>query len=161
MDDTATQTVFRFFTEVGIIHQLGRALIEARLPPDLTATHFGLVGHLSRRPEGETPLQLARAFQLPIGRSGALVQRVTKGSAGERLGIQGGSIPATIQDQEVLLGGDIIIEAGGIRVNRKDFFRRFIDKLENMEPEDEFTVLVLRGGKEKLLKSTYGELRTK
>ena len=65
MDDTATQTVFRFFTEVGIIHQLGRALIEARLPPDLTAPHFGLVGHLSRRPEGETPLQLARAFQLP------------------------------------------------------------------------------------------------
>lgn len=65
MDDKATRTVFRFFTEVGIIHQLGRALIEARLPPDLTATHFGLVGHLSRRPEGETPLQLARAFQLP------------------------------------------------------------------------------------------------
>lgn len=65
MDDTDTQLFFRFFTEVGIINQLSRAMIEARLPADLTATHFGLMSHLVRRPEGETPLQLANAFQLP------------------------------------------------------------------------------------------------
>ncbi len=104
---------------------------------------------------------LARAFQLPVGRSGALVQRVAKGSIGERLGILGGSISATIEGQEVMLGGDIIIEAGGLRVNRKDFFRRFLDKLEKLKPEDEFTVLVLRGGKEKTLGSTFGELTAK
>lgn len=58
-------TIYRFFTEIGIINQLGNALMEARLPADLNATHFGLLGHLLRRPEGETPLQLAKAFQLP------------------------------------------------------------------------------------------------
>ncbi|MEM7439913.1 MAG: MarR family transcriptional regulator [Pseudomonadota bacterium] len=65
MHEADTQTIFRFFTEVGIINQLSRALLEARLPSDLTATHFGVIGHLSRRPEGETPLQLATAFQVP------------------------------------------------------------------------------------------------
>lgn len=65
MDEQDRRTIFRFFTEIGIINQLSRAMIEARLPPDLTATHFGLIGHLMRRPDGETPLQLATAFQLP------------------------------------------------------------------------------------------------
>ena len=62
-DDIAV--IHRFFTEIGIINQLSRALVEARLPADLTATHFGLIGHLIRRPAGETPLQLAQAFQVP------------------------------------------------------------------------------------------------
>ncbi|MCP5085360.1 MAG: MarR family transcriptional regulator [Rhodobacteraceae bacterium] len=65
MDKDTAQTLYRFFTEVGIIYQLNRAMVEARLPGTMTATHFGLLGHLSRRPEGETPIQLAVAFQVP------------------------------------------------------------------------------------------------
>lgn len=59
------QALFQFFTEVGIIHQLSAKLLESHLPHALTNTHFGILGHLSRRPEGETPLQLANAFQQP------------------------------------------------------------------------------------------------
>ena len=58
-------TIYRFFTEVGIINQLSSAKLESFLPGRMTSTQFGLLGHLSRRPEGETPLQLARAFQVP------------------------------------------------------------------------------------------------
>ncbi|MCP5072992.1 MAG: MarR family transcriptional regulator [Rhodobacteraceae bacterium] len=65
MDKDTAQTLYRFFTEVGIIYQLNRAMVEARLPGTMTSTHFGLLGHLSRRPEGETPMQLAVAFQVP------------------------------------------------------------------------------------------------
>ena len=65
MRDEDIATLFRFFTEVGIINQLGSTVVESHLPADLTSTHFGIVGHLSRRPDGETPLQLAHAFQLP------------------------------------------------------------------------------------------------
>ncbi len=57
--------MFQFFTEVGIIQQLSSKLLESHLPHNLTATHFGILSHLSRRPEGETPLQLANAFQQP------------------------------------------------------------------------------------------------
>lgn len=60
-----SQAMFRFFTEVGIIHQLYSKLLESHLPHNLTNTHFGILSHLSRRPEGETPLQLANAFQQP------------------------------------------------------------------------------------------------
>ncbi len=59
------QALFQFFTEVGIIHQLSSKLLESHLPHGLTNTHFGILSHLSRRPIGETPLQLAIAFQQP------------------------------------------------------------------------------------------------
>lgn len=59
------QRLFQFFTEIGIIHQLSAKLVEAHLPHNLTNVHFGILGHLSRRPAGETPLQLAIAFQQP------------------------------------------------------------------------------------------------
>ncbi|MEM6619568.1 MAG: MarR family transcriptional regulator [Pseudomonadota bacterium] len=65
MDKAEVQMFYRFFTEIGIIHQLGRAVIEARFPSDITTTHFGVLGHLMRRPDGQTPLDLATAFQVP------------------------------------------------------------------------------------------------
>ena len=37
-----TETWFRFFNEVGIIEQLSRALLEARLPAPYIAPHFGV-----------------------------------------------------------------------------------------------------------------------
>ncbi|WP_425040615.1 MarR family winged helix-turn-helix transcriptional regulator [Primorskyibacter sp. S187A] len=63
-DDDLT-CVFRFFTEVGIIQQLISTKLESYLPGRMSATQFGLLGHLERRPDGETPLQLAQAFQVP------------------------------------------------------------------------------------------------
>ena len=60
-----TNEVYRFFTEVGIINQLISTKLEAFLPGRMTATQFGILGHLVRRPEGETPQQLSNAFQVP------------------------------------------------------------------------------------------------
>ena len=65
MDETDEHTIYRFFTEIGIINQLSRSGLERHLPGSMTATQFGILGHLMRRPEGETPLQLATAFQVP------------------------------------------------------------------------------------------------
>ena len=56
---------FTFFNEVGIIDQIGRAFLEARLPGGLIAPHFTVVNHLIRVSDGQTPLVLARAFQVP------------------------------------------------------------------------------------------------
>lgn len=60
-----SEEVYRFFTEVGIINQLISTKLEAFLPGRMTATQFGILGHLVRRPEGETPLKLSNAFQVP------------------------------------------------------------------------------------------------
>ena len=59
------QNVSRFFTEVGIIQQLISTRLESLLPGRMSATQFGILGHLCRRPDGETPLQLSKAFQVP------------------------------------------------------------------------------------------------
>ena len=59
MDNDKIAEAFHFFTEVGIIAQLSAILLERHLPGRLTNTHFGLLSHLSRRPEGSTPQQMA------------------------------------------------------------------------------------------------------
>ncbi len=66
-DETPTPeaTLFAFFTEVGILAQLSRALFEARLPPGFNLPQFAVLNHLIRVRDGQTPLALARAFQVP------------------------------------------------------------------------------------------------
>lgn len=57
--------LFEIFTEIGILEQLSRALLEARLPEGLIAPHFTVLNHLTRLGDGATPIQMARAFQVP------------------------------------------------------------------------------------------------
>lgn len=65
MDPEARTLWFAFFNEIGILAQLSRARMEARLPDGLLLPHFAVAAHLARRPEGQTPQALARAFQVP------------------------------------------------------------------------------------------------
>lgn len=62
---TAEATLFTFFNEVAILAQLSRALFEARLPPGFVVPQFAVLNHLIRVKDGRTPLELARAFQVP------------------------------------------------------------------------------------------------
>lgn len=59
------RVIFEIFNEIGILEQLSRALLEAQLPKGLIGPHFGVMSHLSKRPEGSTPIDMARAFQVP------------------------------------------------------------------------------------------------
>lgn len=56
---------FQFFNEIGIIGQLSRTMMEARLPHGFLITHFSVLNHLIRVGDGRTPLAIANAFQLP------------------------------------------------------------------------------------------------
>ena len=62
---SATATAFELFNEIGIIEQLTRAMFEARLPDGFLVSHFSVLNHLIRVQDGQTPLVLARAFQVP------------------------------------------------------------------------------------------------
>ncbi|NSX53494.1 MarR family winged helix-turn-helix transcriptional regulator [Parasulfitobacter algicola] len=55
---------FQLFNEIGILEQLSRAMLEARLPTGLLASHFSVINHLIRVQDGRTPVELARAFQV-------------------------------------------------------------------------------------------------
>lgn len=65
MPDDDTALWFRVLNEVGIIDQLATALFEARLPAPFLVSHFSVLNHLVRVADGRTPLELARAFQVP------------------------------------------------------------------------------------------------
>lgn len=65
MPDSVTPDYFRLFNEIGIIEQLSRNLLEARLPPGFVLAQFTVLNHLERVGNGRTPLAIAQAFQVP------------------------------------------------------------------------------------------------
>lgn len=65
IDESALMQYFGFFNEIGIIEQLSRAMFEARLPDGVTVDHWAILNHLVRVSDGRTPLDIARAFQVP------------------------------------------------------------------------------------------------
>ncbi|WP_420860987.1 MarR family winged helix-turn-helix transcriptional regulator [Algirhabdus cladophorae] len=64
MPDSHLPLYFGFFNEIGILEQLSRARLEARLPDGLLVSHFAVINHLIRVQDGRTPVELARAFQV-------------------------------------------------------------------------------------------------
>ena len=63
----------------------------------------------------------ARALNLPPGTSGLLVQNVAHDSPGEKLGLKGGTLPATVGGEDLALGGDVIVSILGLQVSRRSF----------------------------------------
>jgi DNA-binding MarR family transcriptional regulator len=65
-DQPAPEDIFNaFFLEVGILAQLSRAMFDLRLPPGISVSQVTVLNHLVRVRDGRTPLELARAFQVP------------------------------------------------------------------------------------------------
>lgn len=58
-------TCFMLFNEIGIIEQLSRTMFQARLPDGMLVSHFSVLNHLMRVEDGQTPLTIANAFQVP------------------------------------------------------------------------------------------------
>jgi DNA-binding MarR family transcriptional regulator len=56
---------FELLNEIGIIAQLSRAAFEARMPGGLAQPQFSVLNHFVRLGDGKSPLDLARAFQVP------------------------------------------------------------------------------------------------
>src|SRR5262245_44474095 len=52
---------------------------------------------------------LASVFNIPAPGVGLLVQRVAKGSPAERLGLKAGTIRARVGDEDLIVGGDVIL----------------------------------------------------
>jgi S1-C subfamily serine protease len=88
---------------------------------------------------------MSRMLNVPGG-GGALVQQVAAESLGEKLGLKGGTVAATIGDTEVVLGGDIIIAVLGIPVSGMDNYEQMRAALETLKAGDIISVRVLRGG---------------
>ena len=80
-------------------------------------------------------------------REGLLVQRLARGSPADRLGLRPGRVPAVIDGEELLLGGDIVLFIGDLQVNSDpEQLQRIDDALGRMGRGQTVSVRVLREG---------------
>lgn len=103
--------------------------------------------------------EMAKALNIPDGRPGMLIQRVAENSPGQRLGLRGGTIPVSILEQPLLIGGDIIIEAFGIGLHEKEAMERIYSKIASINPGEILKVEILRSGKRQRLAGSLEQLQ--
>jgi S1-C subfamily serine protease len=95
---------------------------------------------------------LAALLNVPPPGGGILVQRVVTGSLAGRLGLRPSSIPTTIGDVEILLGGDVILMVQNIALGRElENLERVIDTLADLPDGEVVFVTVLRAGERVVL----------
>ncbi|MEZ5083509.1 MAG: trypsin-like peptidase domain-containing protein [Bacteroidales bacterium] len=90
--------------------------------------------------------KMAETFNLPQ-KKGLLVQRVVSHSPAHNMGLRGGKTMAIIDDDEVLLGGDIILDVNGISLDDEIAALKIREKLLSLKKGDTVTLKVLRAGK--------------
>jgi S1-C subfamily serine protease len=89
---------------------------------------------------------LARAFNLPQP-EGMLIQRVAIGSPAYRAGIRGGTMEAMIDEDILIIGGDIVLSVQGIQVSSDPRVIGGIKEAIKKVPRNgEIRLSVLRGG---------------
>jgi S1-C subfamily serine protease len=89
--------------------------------------------------------EMARIFNVPQ-RMGVLVEHVAAGSPAAALGIRAGTMTATIEDQQLTVGGDIILAINGILIGSPDFDAKIDGVIRSLSGDDRLTVRVLRNG---------------
>ena len=88
---------------------------------------------------------VAQAMNLPDGTQGVLIEQVQPGSLAANAGLKAGSQTATVNGQDILIGGDIITAINGQSVASVDELRANLEQLPANHP---LTLTVLRDGKE-------------
>jgi serine protease Do len=91
--------------------------------------------------------KMSRALNLPRAEPGLLVQRVAAGSPAERIGLRGGYLPVEMGEEDVLLGGDVVLAVEGIPIGSPESYERIRQRLLEARRESrDVRVSVLRDG---------------
>lgn len=89
--------------------------------------------------------QLADVFNLPQA-AGLLVLTVTSKGLGSKMGLRGGYIKATIEGKDLLLGGDVILEVDGIKLDSPEGMARMRTRMAKFVKGESYLVKYLRAG---------------
>jgi S1-C subfamily serine protease len=155
VDQTITLTILRDGNEQTLDLTLAaRPQSETvQAPPQGQATagaYLGIVG-LTVTPA------IAEEMNLSTDQEGVLVQEVQQDSAADQAGLRPSDRPVTVDGQEILVGGDIIVALDGQPVTSIENLKA---ALQQHEPGQEITLTVLRDGNEIQVDVTLGELPT-
>jgi S1-C subfamily serine protease len=96
--------------------------------------------------------ELAKALNLPVD-EGVIVQTVVPDGPADKAGLEAGSTSATINGEQVRLGGDIITEVDGEKVKSMD---EMVELIQGSKPGDKLELTYLRDGDEKTVDVTLG-----
>ena len=91
--------------------------------------------------------ELADLLNLPPNTSGFLIKVVAKGSPADAVGLKGGTKFATIDGQEIVLGGDILLTVEGIPAGSVGNLVKIRDLLSGLKPGAPFKGTILRAGR--------------
>jgi 2-alkenal reductase len=97
---------------------------------------------------------IAEEMDLPEDTQGVLIVHVEGDSPAEMAGLQGGDVPATIDGEEILVGGDVITAVDDHAV---DLVQDLADYLQEVGPDAEVNLTVIREGKQINIKATLAE----
>jgi S1-C subfamily serine protease len=101
---------------------------------------------------GSITPDLAKALKLPVDQ-GVLVNEVVKGGPADEAGIRGGDTSATIEGLSTRLGGDILTEVDGRKIEGME---EIINAVNSASPGDEMELTVDRDGEKKTITVTLG-----
>jgi S1-C subfamily serine protease len=101
---------------------------------------------------GTITSELAKALNLPVD-EGVIVQSVVKDGPADKAGLEAGGTEASINGEEVRLGGDIITEVDGEKLKSMD---ELVEIIQGHKPGDELQLTLLRDGNEKTADITLG-----
>jgi S1-C subfamily serine protease len=90
---------------------------------------------------------LAKVLNVPQQRA-ILVQNVAAGSPASTLGLRPGTVRAVIDEQPIVLGGDIILEIQGISLGTAENEQRIRDIITSLPADGRLSLTVLRGGEQ-------------
>jgi serine protease Do len=86
-------------------------------------------------------------LNVPNNMKGYLVKSVAKGSPGDEAGLQGGTKVVTIDGEQIVLGGDIILSVEGIPADSPANMTKVRDLLATLKSGDPLTATILRKGR--------------
>ncbi|MFT5753590.1 MAG: serine protease Do [Flavobacterium sp.] len=89
---------------------------------------------------------VAKALNIPK-ESGLLVLSLSSKGMANKIGLRAGTINATIDGTELVIGGDIILDFAGINFDTNDFRNVIRKKIEEFHKEDIIPMTILRNGK--------------
>jgi serine protease Do len=87
--------------------------------------------------------EIAQAMGLPQGQTGVLIVEVVSDSPADEVGLRGGDKLATIQGQQLLIGGDVITAWGDKPVTQMRELQSFVSE---SHPGHQVAITVLRDG---------------
>jgi serine protease Do len=150
---TITLTILRDGKEQTVDLTLAaRPQSETAQPQGQTAggAYLGIVG-LTVTPA------IAEEMNLSSDQAGVLVQEVQPDSAADQAGLRAGDRSVTVDGQEILVGGDIIVALDGQTVSSIENLRA---ALQRYEPGQQATLTLLRDGNEIKVDVSLGERPT-